>query len=363
MDVDARMQLFDFKTLYRFQTTPGINQYNMPLYSLQTEPTGSSQTIGPYPMYQGFTDQCSINGVRAEFITQRNSFYNYTSNYVQSLLSAGTGTGVSDDTYTINIQFSPAIPGHVDMSGIIAQYNFNNSIQDPPVNTTLLTSAAAPYNGNSVIPNSSVFSTVYFTSVDSNGQTVVVADSGQFLTGNVGYGLLMSQGSAPFGISPLPGGYSSSLNTINYSTGEATFRFPTGTTIPSGTPINAQCYVYSQGRPTSIMYYNNTLTLDRPPDISYLVELEAYLTPSAFINTSSFVPFAYMCEYIARGAARKMLSDTGDVEQFMFYEPLFKEQELLVWKRSQRVLTSTRTETIFSSLNGKYSGNLMGVNQ
>ena len=28
-----------------------------------------------------------------------------------------------------------------------------------------------------------------------------------------------------------------------------------------------------------------------------------------------------MCEYIARGAARKILSDTGDIEQFQFYEP------------------------------------------
>ncbi len=361
MDVDARMQLFDLKTLYRFQTSPGITRYNMPLYSVQTEPTGSGQIIGPYPVYQGFTNRCSINGVESGFSTERFSFYSYCSNYLQSLNAAGMGTGIADDDYQINVQFFPAIPGHVDMAGIIAQYNFNNSIQDPPVNSSLLTSSAAPYNGNSVIPSTSVYSAVYFTSVDSNGQTVVVADSGQFLTGNVGYGLLMSPGSAPFGIAPLPGGYSTSLNTINYSTGQATFRFPEGTTIPNGTPINAQCYFYQSGRPTAVMFYNNTITLDRPPDISYLVELEAYLTPAAFINTSSFVPFAYMCEYIARGAARKMLSDTGDVEQFMFYEPLFKEQELLVWKRSQRIFTSTRTETIFSSPNGKYGHNSLGV--
>ena len=56
-----------------------------------------------------------------------------------------------------------------------------------------------------------------------------------------------------------------------------------------------------------------------PPDNQYLVELEAYLSPAAFMSTSSALPYAYMAEYIARGAARKILSDTGDVEQFQFY--------------------------------------------
>ncbi len=91
-----------------------------------------------------------------------------------------------------------------------------------------------------------------------------------------------------------------------------------------------------------------------PPAQQYLVELDAYLSPAAFLNTGAAIPFGYMAEYIARGAARKILSDTGDVEQFQFYEPLFKEQELLVWKRSQRQWTATRTETIYSQ--GNYAG-------
>ena len=79
------------------------------------------------------------------------------------------------------------------------------------------------------------------------------------------------------------------------------------------------------------------------------MELDAYLTPAAFLSTSNAVPFGYMSEYIARGAARKILADTGDIEQFQFYEPLFKEQEILVWKRSQRQFTSSRTPTIYSA--------------
>ena len=35
MDVDARIQLFDLKTQYQFQTSPGVDRYNMPLYIVQ----------------------------------------------------------------------------------------------------------------------------------------------------------------------------------------------------------------------------------------------------------------------------------------------------------------------------------------
>jgi hypothetical protein len=41
------------------------------------------------------------------------------------------------------------------------------------------------------------------------------------------------------------------------------------------------------------------------------------------MNYTDILPFAYMSEYIARGAARKILADTGDIELFAFYVPLF----------------------------------------
>jgi len=118
--------------------------------------------------------------------------------------------------------------------------------------------------------------------------------------------------------------------------------------IPSGGNINAQCFYYQSGLPRAVLYNNNTLTFRTVPDQQYLVEIDAYLSPSAFLNADNAFHFGYMAEYIARGAARKILSDTGDVDQLQFYEPLFREQEMLVWKRSQRQFTSTRTQTIYS---------------
>jgi hypothetical protein len=341
MDVDARIQLFDLKTTYQFQTTPAVDQYNMPLYSVQTEPGG--QTIGMFPVYQGFISPAYINGIQVPLQTQKNAFFNIWPNVVQNLRVVAIGNG-TPGPYTLNFTILPqnvppnnpplqgVLRGHVDITGII-DTGIN---EDPPVNSTFLTT----------IPTTSVQSAIFITSTDSTGANILVQDSGQFLKGNINYGLLMQPGSAPFGNLPLPGGYSTTSNTVNYLTGIANVIFPVA--IPLGQDISVQCFYFETGLPRAILYYNNTLTLRSPPDTQYLVELEAYLSPTAFLNTSQAIPFGYMAEYLARGAARKILSDTGDVEQFQFYEPLFKEQETLVWKRSQRQFTNNRTDTIYS---------------
>ena len=345
MDVDARMQLFDLKKTYQFQTIPGVDKYNMPLYNVQTEGNNPSSNIGMYPVYQGFVSPAYINGIQVPLHTQEYSFYNIWPKVTQQLNVVATGDGGANYDITIPILANSTTPtnppiqallrGHVDTSGIIA----TGVNIDPPFSNTI----------NPVIPNTSIESAVWFTSIDAYGNNVIVQDSGQFLFdghNEAYYGLLMQPGPAPYGNLPLSGGYSTTLNTINYLTGVANVTFPVD--IPVGQNINAQCFYFQSGLPRAILYYNNTLTLRSPPDTQYLVELSAYLSPAAFMASTDALQFAYMAEYIARGAARKILSDTGDVEQFMFYEPLFREQELLVWKRSQRQWTNNRTETIYS---------------
>ena len=337
-DVDARLQLFDFKTKYQFQTVPGVDQYNIPLYTTQTEP--GSQTIGRYPVYQGFTGTCYINGVQVPLYTQRNLFFNLWPNVTQNLGVVAQGTGTASGAYSLTFPLQPGnsnpvnppvsslIRGHVDINGLISA----GITSDPPV-----VSSAGAQTTIPAVPTTSVSSAIFITTTDSSGANVVVADSGQFLQGNVNYGLLMRPGDAPNGNTPLKNGYTTTLNTVNYLNGTATVLFTDASgneiTIPSGVDISVQCLYFQTGLPRAILFYNNTLTLRSPPDTQYLVELDAFLSPAAFLSTSAGLPFAYMAEYIARGTARKILADTGDWEQYDRYEPLFKEQELLVWKR------------------------------
>jgi len=430
-DVDARIQLFDFKTKYQFQTQPGVDQYNMPLYSIQTSPTGSAQQIYMYPVYQGFIGPAYIGGVQVHLETQKDKFFSVWPKIVQQSFLLGQGNG-TEGPYTLQIPFlgpqtTPPNPpfnailrGHVDITGIIS----TNQNVDPPIATTVT-------NFIATIPTTSVDSAVFITSIDGNGNNVVVQDSGEFLNTNVNLGLLMNPGKAPYGNLQLPGGYgttvaitgitqanpavitanntfsigetitingvvgmtqvngqtytitnvspttitinvnstgfsayvsggtaSSQQNLVNYITGAiSNLFFPAA--IPQGNNINAQCYFFQTGLPRAILFYNNTLILRSPPAQSYLVELDAYLSPAAFLNSNSALPFGYMSEYISLGAARKILSDVGDAEQMAFYEPRFLEQESLVHIRSQRQWTATRTQTIYSQNNGSA---LNGIN-
>jgi hypothetical protein len=346
MDVDARIQLFDLKTQYQFQTIPGFDQYNMPLYNTQTEP--GNQNIAMFPVYQGFLDPVYVNGIQIPFQTDKTTFYNIWPNIVQQMNVVATGDGTAGP-YTITFPIVPqnSIPqnppfqyllrGHVDITGIIA----TGVNEDPPQGTSLSNTL-----GNFNIPSTSIFPAIYLTTQDTDGNAVIVQDSGQFLEGFINYGLLMVPGTAPFGYSTLPGGYNTTSNTINYLTGTLNVEFPVA--IPVGAAINAQSFFFQCGLPRGVLFNNETLIFRSPPDRSYLVQLDAYLSPAAFLTQANAIPFGYMAEYIARGAARKILSDTGDMDQFNFYEPFFIEQERLVWKRSQRQFTASRTQTIYS---------------
>lgn len=365
------MQLFDFKTTYQFETIPGICDYNMPLYSPQTEsPSPNQQVISPFPIYQGFMDPVYANGVQMQFYTQRDLFFRNYPNYLEWNNQVALGDGVTTTfqfalpsfaEFPITTPAPPGpiqtgiIPGHIDMTGIIATGN----TQDPIFTTDFLTTTN-PNTGavEAQVPSTSVKPGVYLTYLNANGSNTVITDSGQFLDRSAAgnstdgdlYGLLMQPGNPPNGDQALSGGYSVTVNTINYNTGVVNVTFPTPPL--AGSSINAQCSFYQPGLPRQILFYNNTLSIRPPPNTQYLIELNAYLTPAAMLSTSTALPFAYMAEYIARGAARKILSDTGDWEQFQAYEPLFIEQERLVWKRSQRIFTSTRTHTIFANQEG-----------
>lgn len=362
MDVDARIQVFDLKTTYSFQTAPNQDQYNMPLYVVQAPqpPTDTTIIQAPaislLPVYQGFLQPVKINGINVPLYTTRTEFYDLWPNYVQNTVGNAIGNGTAGP-YQIQLPFATGVSitpnpppsgikqGHIDITGIYDNFNPPTTpagvYQDPPFVNTL----------NTNIRTTSLETGIYITFSDANGNNVVVTDSGQYFTSAgtnfANYGLLMTPGPAPFGNTALPGGYSLTSNTVNYQTGILNVTFPTA--VPTGQNINTQVYFYETGLPRAVLFYNNVLTLRSPPDKQYLVELAAYLTPAAFLRSSQAIQFGYMCEYIARGAARKILTDVGDWDQFNAYEPLFIEQERLVWKRSQRQWTATRTETIYSN--------------
>lgn len=349
IDLPARITSFDLKRTYTFFTKANVDMYNMPLYSLQTPTLANSQAISYYPVYQGFSDPVYINGVETPYFNQPSTFYRVFTN--QALMQPNIAYGDGGTTYTIRIGQQPLLRGHVDITGVIQAANAINALvpDDPIIGNSL----------NTNVPVSSVTPRVIVATTSATGANMIVTDSGQFLSADNNLGLLMAQGKSPYGNQSL-GVYGLTSNVVDYENATIYVTFPQP--VPAGVPINVTCQYYQPGMPRGVMFYSNSIIFRSPPNSQYKVEMTGTLTPAAYLASTDAIQFAYMSEYIARGATRKILSDTGDVEQFNFYEPLFKEQELLVWKRSQRIITAVKTPSIFSVQTGAGYNNYQGFN-
>ena len=136
------------------------------------------------------------------------------------------------------------------------------------------------------------------------------------------------------------------VGTINYVTGVYTFTYPTA---PANTqPINAMTVPYVPGRPRGLLYFANTFTLRPVPDQPYPVVIEVYRRPTAFLASTQMPDLAEWGQYIAYGAAKKVLEDRKDFETVQAIMPEFHKQEILCLRRTNQQLSNDRTATIYT---------------
>jgi len=324
-DVPERIQLLELKRQYTFETIPNIFEYQAPFTQaltpiypananpppfIQNPPAGEQQAQTVMPVYNMFKMPVYCDGIEIGWYQSNDQFYKLFPELVLNefpILGNGT-TG----PYVINFGRNPVLRAFIDDLGNLLPY-------------------------------------VYITAVNAAGQQQYIVDSGY--TNSLGQGILI-QTDATFqniigpdltGTPPSGGG----SGTVDYVNGIANFSFLN--VVPAGFNIESQTSPYSAGTPRICLFFNNIFKLYPVPDRAYKIQCDAYVTPTVFFNSNASVPFAYMSEYFARGAARKILSDTGDYDQFAFYEQLFREQENLVLRRSERQRATQRTPTIFSN--------------
>lgn len=328
-DMPERVQLFELKRQYTFETIQNIFEYQAPFTSsatgnfpfnnnpppfLQTPPITQNQTV--MPIYQMFMMPIYCDGVEMGWYQSNEQFYKVFPEFVNNEFPIQGNQTVGP--YTVSFGRNPILRGFIDDLGNLQPY-------------------------------------VFITAFDVNGNRQYIVDSSFISTGvpsTQGQGILVQTDSTFQNIigAPLTGGYpptGGGSGTVDYVNGTATFSFASA--VPNGSNIETQTSPFSAGFPRICLFFNNIFKLYPVPDRSYKIQVDAYVTPSVFFNTTSSVPFAYMSEYLARGAARKILSDQGDYEQMQFYEPLFKEQENLVLRRTSRQKATQRTPTIFSA--------------
>lgn len=206
-------------------------------------------------------------------------------------------------------------------------------------NTTLTNGngTAGPYNlqfanfpvlrGYTYPPDTTIFSQVFLSFTDGAGNSIVARDDG------VG-GFIDETGIGLTGA-------------INYSTGAIT-NLSFGSAVPSGTPIQGQSIPFEASRPEAMLFYNDTFFLRPVPDQAYSVSMEVMKRPTALLADGSNPELEEWWQFLAFGAAKKILEDRQDMVSLANIIPSYKEQMTLILRRTSQQLVQERTATIFT---------------
>lgn len=166
---------------------------------------------------------------------------------------------------------------------------------------------------------------VTFVSIDANNNGLRLSDNGAgSFVGDIGIG----------------------PNAIDYETGifSVTFSNPPG----ANQSVDAETVPYQAARPTSVLYFNDSFVMRPVPDRVYPVNIEVYRRPTEVLAANQSPELEQWWQYIAFGASLKLLEDNSDYDTMQAIMPRYKEQELLVLRRTIVQQTNERTATIYT---------------
>jgi len=184
---------------------------------------------------------------------------------------------------------------------------------------------------------------VFFSSIDADNLGIRIKDIPDTLNGNSGTLHDVDD--------------NTNVGTINYLTGDWAITF---NIAPANSQnITAMTVPYNPQRPVSLLYYDNTFTVRPIPDKSYPVQMEVFARPLPLLDNGETPKLEQWWQYIAYGAAKKLLEDRMDMETIQMIMPEFDKQERLVLRRTIVQKATQRAPTIYQGqlLNGPYWNN------
>ena len=293
-DLPSILRLTDLKQTYTFYTRPFQDKYETITLGFNTQPLFNYTNLA-----NGTFGPFFIGGYRAAFSQSREKFYGRWPILNQQIQIA-TGNGVQT-TFTGVLTGKPILQNNVTFSSLDAA-SLQLVMQDIPV-----------VNGNNI----------------------------PFNVGN----LYVPNGPAnPLVVDP--------INTINYLTGAYTVTFPNPP--GAGQPVFVLDYTYAAAIPNSVLFFNNTFYLRPVPDKPYPVNFEVFYQPIQLIQAADKPQIEQWWQYIAYGAAIKVLQDRNDQDTVNLLLPEFHKQELLVLRRTLVQQGDDRAATIYSQQTSLY---------
>ncbi len=294
-DFPYAIKIDQLKSIYTIFTSPNVDRYPLDVNG-----------------YQGIRDPVYFEGVRGWFYKDRDQFFNVWPRWP--------------------VQFTP-----INGDGTTAIFNFN--LGGTPFLPTMVVLGGTAVGGNII------------RIVDDGG---LIAPGGNALTtGNLL--LLNSDEVGNFNpaippISPLQNTLpSQKIGTVNYVTGACSITFPAGSIPAAGTQITAWVSQYSASRPFAILFWNNYFQVRPVPDGVYKIELETYMTPAQFLDTTNNPIVKQWAQYLAYGVAMEILRRRQDLEGVENLREGFMRQEGLVLERQAIEEIGQRNATIFSA--------------
>jgi hypothetical protein len=139
------------------------------------------------------------------------------------------------------------------------------------------------------------------------------------------------------------------IGTVNYVTGACALDFTLVGIIPAdGSQFQMWVSQYQPSRPFALLFWNNELTVRPVPDKTYKVEVETYLTPVQFLETSDNPILNQWWQYIAYGASMEIQRERNDFDAVDQLREGFMRQEALVLERQAVEEIGVRNPTIFA---------------
>ncbi len=392
------------RSVYKFLTIPNVDRYPVDVNNLQgfRAPVyfqgiqgnffkNRDQFYNLYPRYptqfqQGTTTltgtitNVDLTGLTTPLGTVRivSTAHGLPSGSFVTINNVLGSTELNGNTYQITLT-----PNQVNSFNLVGTNVVDFSPYVSPSGTWITTDTTYSFTlfGNNVNPfpqpNFGILSTqLIIGGIDINGNPIRIIDDGGAVTNSFGIGSNTTIGQLLFvnqntvgnnvyldpsnnqkpaipPLSPLPAPSPPNPETtqycgnVNYVTTQIEINLPVAA-MP-GTQLNIWAATYQVGRPYNLLFWNNELTIRPVPDNVYLVEVEAYQTPSQFMNTQDNPILNQWSQYIAYGTAIEILRDRQDMEGVENLMEGFKRQEALVLERQAVEEINQPNITMFNS--------------
>lgn len=139
--------------------------------------------------------------------------------------------------------------------------------------------------------------------------------------------------------------------TINYDTGViSNLTFSQAPT--AGVEISIEYFPIQYRQPTSVLFFQNQLSLFPIPDRGYTIEIQAYRTPTqVLLNTPADLGIPELKEWwelIAVGAAKKFYENRLDTDGIAMMDKMLFEKYGIAEARTYGQLGSDRAQTIYT---------------